>query len=275
MQKDAKGNLVELSERQIVVSENWTKQYLAKYPAKSYFVNPQWGKEDKNEISMVFHVKNQTDKNPYYGRPDSIAAYPYMFIERYTADKTVTISRQDFVSLYMLFSEAASQDSDESKEAFEAMTNAIRQITTLGDGGKSKTLAHLQYPNGGKQPNLEKLDLNRDSEWFRTITETAAKKIITSHNLFPEIIGDRKASNGIGENKALLNVYLLTDANKITPRQKFFSDEWNKVFTAIDKELGTGFAEFQFEFPQNIKKLISSLQAIDTPQTPIANATTN
>lgn len=274
LEKDAAGNLVDLPERHIVVSESFDKQYLSKYPAKAYHIFPTWTEIDRNTITTVFHIKNQTDKSPYYGRPDSIDTYQWKFIEYYTADKTATISRQDFVSLYMLFSEAPVMDTDATDEDFETWTNALRNLTTMSNSGKAKTLANLQYPHGTKEPNLAKLDIQRDTAWFEAVLAKAASKIIQSHGWFAELLGEKMVSNGVGKDSALLTVYTVADSAKISPLQDFFSSEWSKVFAAIDEKIGTNLAEFQIEFPQNIKKLAEKIKAVQTVQTIQSNGNT-
>lgn len=271
LEKDANGNLVDMPERKIVVSESFEKQYLAKFPPKTYHIYPYWSELDKGEYSTVFHIKNQTDKSPYYGRPDSISSYLWQYLEYYIADKAVTISRQDFVALYLLFSEAPLQNNDETDDDFEGWTAALKGLTTMSNSGKASTLANLRYPNGTEKPHLEKLDIKLDTEDFRVKLEKAASKIIQSHGWFAELLGEQIAKNGIGKDSALLTTYTVADGAKITPLQEDFSAIWHKVFSVIDEQVGTNLAEFTIEFPQNITKLAAKLKDLNAVQTTVTD----
>ena len=283
IEKDASGKMIDDGTQKFIISDTMTREYIAKFPPRIVHAFPHFSEVDNNTIATVFHIKNQTDKSPYYGRPDSISSYIYKFQELFTAQKLVTVSKQDLVALYLLLTEKELDNgqSDAEKEKKDAQfISDLRQLTTLNPSGKAKTLVNLEYPNGGKAPQLVEMNIVRDTNWFMAVSNESASKIIQPHNWFPELIGQKVASNGIGKDSALLNIYIAAYYGRIQPLQAQFSDFWTKVFEQIDIAAGTNLADYQIEFPSVIKKLIEETKAaaIITPaviNTPAANGTTN
>lgn len=248
----------QVPERKVMISENFTREWVSLYKPQIIHTFPNYSKLGSGVISTVFHIKNESDKSVWYGRPRSLASFNDQYTQCFSSTSAAAKMKHDFVASYIMFMEKELEDLDPISIAKRAAN--FRQIATIQGGENAKSLIMQQYPNGGKTPTIEKLDVSRDTDYYKAVNEQTEINIVQSHGWDRALLGSTSASNGIGKDSAIISTLAKADAATIKPRQERFSGLWYDIFKQIELITGKQISQYQIQFPQRLSALIKEIK---------------
>jgi len=227
-----------------VVTEQWDEAYWKKKPPRLIWVSTpereyNW-QPIRDGYQTILHIRSPRGSR-YYGRPRTLSALFWMFIEVAAGDQTVRIAGSDFISqMIMAFEEPPPErqvdDPKVRTTAFKEKMREMRKVTTV-EGANAKVLSGVQYPHGGKPPQLMKLNLARDSEYLRFTTSRAADYIYAAHHWDRQLSGlETVGANNGGD--VYLSILKIKNIGVIKPSQIMWGNIASDIVRQIFKVYG-------------------------------------
>ncbi len=243
-----------------VVTEQWDQIYWKKKPPKLIWASvPErdynW-QPIRDGVQTILHIRSPKGSK-YYGRPRTLSALFWMFVEASAGDQTVRVSSSDFVSqMIMAFEEPPPEritgTDAEQKAAFKGMMTEMRKVATV-EGTNPKVLGGVQYPHGGKPPLGIKMNLARDPEYLRFVTSRAADYIYAAHHWDRQLSGlETVGANNGGD--VYLSILKIKNIGVIKPAQTM----WGNICTDLLKNI---FKVYRFKEVYDVR-LVSVLDPL-------------
>lgn len=221
----------------------------------------------------VVHGLNKVDESDWYGRSNKVLAIlNSMFVEYSNGDLQCKTSSSEVVSKFVwLFEQQANSRGGKNKGAsgFQNQMNALRRLQTVKGGNDSNVMAGIEYPKNGTKPELEKLEINRDTDYLKETSEQAEKAIFGTLGWFRELTGNAQTSGGLGSNQ-LINLFLIAQDGTVADEQCYFQEFWNFVFSEIGRSNNIQTLEDNgLKFTDNITDFVQKLKDSALKETPI------
>lgn len=227
-----------------VVTEKWDVTYWQKKPPRLIWASKperayNW-QTIRDGYQTILHVRSPKGSK-FYGRPRTLSALFWMFVEVASGDQTVRISRSDFVAqMIMAFEEPPPErivgTADERRLAFKNKMREMRKVTTV-EGANAKVLGGVQYPHGGKPPSAIKMNLARDPEYLRYTTSRAADYIYAAHDWDRQLSGlETVGANNGGD--VYLSILKIKNISVIKPAQIMWGNIASDMIRQVYKLYG-------------------------------------
>jgi hypothetical protein len=126
----------------------------------------------------------------------------------------------------------------------------------------SSGIAAMQYPFGGKKPEILTFDVNRDTEYARFTVEKATSSVYAAHGWAKELTGQATVKAGVGANM-LYDLFLVKNVATIRPIQERFSAIFADVFDNIDAVIGRNPLSMTIKYPDIISDMIKTFRDAD------------
>jgi len=197
-------------------------------------VFPNYSEGDEYR-ETVFHVRNKRDYGDWYGKPPTLQVLNWMFSEWQTANLNAKISGSEVGAKAIITMEAEDPSirlNDEQDDLRKVAADLRMLTTNRGQNHEMESMVVLEYPHGGKQPELLDLEINRDYRYFETTVRVASDYIFNAHGWSKILSGFSNPSGGIGSN-ILIDEFKVKNTGVIKPLQEKFAAFWKPVLNEI------------------------------------------
>ena len=250
---------------------SWTRKSKPKfYPMSTITHKFNWRhKENYSETVLLISRENKG----YYGAEPLTKPIMYNLFNEIVHFETVSkLVGSEFIAKALVSFEAEQvrRSQDPSKKAAVQRKSSFRRnvegmekamSTSQGDdNGNGKSVVFLTYPKGNRAPQVDKLNVNRDTAWNESIIKTNSDHIFAAHNWHPQLAGMKDFKSGLGGG-ILLDLYTTSDAEVIRPKQQFYEQVFSKIFNELGDILGTEFG-YTIQPDKYIEELIYRLSSI-------------
>lgn len=256
-------------EREILVVEDYSVDAVKEGRYEILKVFPYMDVEANGDRTTVFVLKNQTDDGSWYGRPPSYSSLFYQFVEYLQGDHACKVTATDLVSFAVMFIQnkpyPANQENngDQDSEIIELAKKINAKFTQKGKFSSSQGIGVIGYPHGVNEPTMEKLEVNRDTNWAKLNSERASDFIYASMRWSKELSGLSSARGGIGSD-ILKNLFQIRQVGTINQEQtlmeRFLLEPTRMMFEYANSE---DLAEYRIGFIDRIGELIEKLSGSD------------
>lgn len=209
--KNCRFKIPTLFERLIGISEDWTKDYLKKYPPRLLPIFPEYEKEMNRDgsiksIKTIFHYKSGDRK--FYGEPDWLSCMEPAFLEKKNFEYLLNASNNQFTPKMILEFEGepgnstALNDEEAKKKGYQSAMQRWRHNTTVqgvNNGGNPTGLLVLERPFEAKPLFVHEPALNMNEKFYETIDRISSDKIILANAWSRKLAGIESAT-GISNN---------------------------------------------------------------------------
>ena len=228
----------------------------------------QFNFQDNNVFETIFHVKNG-DNTDLYGKVKIESILTAVFAEFQQGEYAVKVDNSALTAKYIYATPAPSVEKGNDDDLI-ASKNAFNSIATT-KGNKPSEIAFLEYYAQDGTPLLLKLDVARDTEWFKNKTEWAKQRITGFHNVNEAFLGITQYKQGIGSD-AEINNLLKINVTTIKPKQDFWESIWSYIFNVLGDFTNTPiFKETTISFEDKTKDIIESIKASNNKSSKIDN----
>jgi hypothetical protein len=229
-------------------------------PIGSPVVNwSQLNSNDKNVFETVFHVKNG-DNTDLYGKVGIERILTSIFSEYQQGEFAVKVDNSALTAKYIYSTPAPPDGLDPqiANDNFLQSKTEFNKIATT-KGKNPDEIAFQEYYAQDGTPLLFKLDVSRDSAWFKGKSEWAKQRITGFHNVNDAFLGMSQYAQGIGSD-AEINNLLKTNVSTIRPKQDFWESIWSYIFNAVSDKTGIqSLKDNTIEFEDKTKGIIESI----------------
>jgi len=256
----------EMEEKVVVIAKDFNEKYFKENgdKVKTYPVFPAMDISRDGGKETVFHIKNMTDDNLVYGRPDSIASLLWQHIEFSLSELTIKVGTTEIVAQKLIAFQRPSPDQHIDDEALKEMaakrSAQIRKLLT-NEGINPQSVSTIDYNHDAQPPTVIDIQVNRDIAYLEKTLNIASSYICAGHRWSGIITGKTNPSAGIGGN-ATIDQLKLRDEGVVRGHQRFFSNFWCMPFALIAEfSNAISLSENTVLFPNTLTDLTESLNA--------------
>ena len=232
---------------------------------KQYRVFPAFkGSEKKKEC--VFHIKNEGGSNPHYGTPDTIHTIRSQFIEYALTELSCKVSgRAEVASNVFAFptpAGAGEGGEDDPMKMIMAIASTINKLLT-NEGENAKTIGTIGKPQGEDIQHF-KLDVNRDTAWYKENIEIHSGIIYGAHGDNKQLSGQAEAKAGLGGN-VVDSLMVKYNEDAILPMQEDVSNALMLITDLAFEDSGNEkYVGTKIIFRNAIESMLLKLQSFKT-----------
>lgn len=289
--KNCRFKIPTLFERVVGISDEWSKDYLKKYPARLIPLFPEYEKEMNRDgsiksIKTIIHYKSGNRK--FYGIPDWLSCIEPAFLEKKNFQYLLNVSNNQFTPKMILEFEGepgnstALNDEEAKKKGYQSAMHRWRHTTTtqgVNNDGNPTGLLVLERPYQAKELFVHEPALNMNEKFYETIDRISSDKIILA-NAWSRKLAGIESNTGISNNSFMDD--LRTRLHIIEHYQNIIDNNvLNTAIRFINEILGyTQFLDLGIESKNPFDHLLkaaqdSKLDSSINPQKPIENGVNN
>jgi hypothetical protein len=275
--KNCRYKIPTLFEKLLGISEDWSKDYLKKYPPRLLPVYPEYEKEmgkdgSVKSVRTVIHYK--TGNRKFYGIPDWLSCLEPAFLEKKNFEYLLNASNNQFTPKMILEFEGepgnstALDDEAAKKKGYQSAMHRWRHTSTtqgVNNGGNPSGLLVLERPFGSKELFVHEPALNMNEKFYETIDRISSDKIILA-NAWSRKLAGIESSTGISNNSFIDD--LKTRLHIIEHYQNIIDNGvLNKAIRFVAEMLGyTQFIEIGIESKNPFDHLLKAAQDTNLQQ---------
>lgn len=218
-------------------------------------------RQTKTITETVFHLKTG---DGLYGFPDTIQSLLWQYSEYALGLLASKVNGSEFVASHILEVPLAGLDfassDDQIRTYLRDIKKALNEAAT-NKGIDPSSLAVMMNPSKEKF-NLHKVDVNRDTDWFKAQEEIAKRKIYELNKSYPQLTGSVDVGSSLGQD-TITALFLMYDTKTVKPVQREISNFWQTImnFISDDCEIEE-FKDVRFKFAENIDEYVEKLTII-------------
>lgn len=209
--KNCRFKIPTLFETLIGISEDWSKDYLKKYPPRLLPLFPEYEKETNRDgsiksVKTILQYKSGNRK--FYGEPDWLSCLEPAFLEKKNFEYLLNASNNQFTPKMIMEFEGepgnstALGDEEAKKKGYQSAMHRWRHTTStqgINNGGNPTGLLVLERPFGSKELFVHEPALNMNEKFYETIDRISSDKIILA-NAWSRKLAGIESSTGISNN---------------------------------------------------------------------------
>ena len=242
----------------------------------SYVGKPFVWQRRQGVTETILHIKTPNNKSDFYGLSPVIPVLDDLYAEYKSARLNSIVAGSELVGKHLLLFEeenpartvAGSGGTPKSRretraDKFTQKIKALREIATVEGGHNvSSSIAGIQYPYGGKKPEVITFDVNRDTEYAKFTVDKATSSIYAQHGWAKELTGQATVKAGVGANM-LYDLFLVKNVATIRPLQEYYSALWADLFENLDVVLGRDPLSMTIMYPDIISDMVKTFRDAD------------
>ncbi len=257
-QRDKKGKKANLVYSTNFANDSYSSWIMQEQKFDYYSVYPNVKKSDRS-TETVFHIKKNGE---VYGEPEGIQSIYWQFVEYALGNLSSKVTSNEFVATHLLevprLSEGMIGSEADGLKWLMSTKKALQEALTA-TGQNASSIGLLMNPSE-ENMKLHKIDVNRDTDWFKCQEETAKRKIYEIYRHFPQLSGSADLKSGLGQD-TLTALYLAFDSKTIKPIQRRMSNEWMQIMNFIaDDTNNPERKDVKFRFPNNVGDYINNIK---------------
>lgn len=225
-------------------------------------VYPNW-MESANKRETVYHIRNVRGPGTWYGRPDSLHALFWMFVEWQQANYSGKVATTELTMKLLLFLEkpdpnATGPDGEPIESGIKTVKASLKKVASnSGAFDEADSIGVIEYPHGGQTPTAESVEIHRDKDWMESQLTKASDFIYSAHRWSKILTGYERPRSGIGGN-VLLDEFLAKNTSTIRPTQ----DTWENIMFGVlnlivDQDQ---FSEIGIKLGDKVSELVEDLR---------------
>ena len=217
--------------------------YTTTYPAYPEFVAAStvdkfnWSRTARGTYETVLHIRNTTERSPWYGESPNIAASLYAFAEWQLGDYNNREAANDFMSRLILLMQDEAPTSFGQRTPYEVQQDMNRLQKRIADAmlKQSQNSAGVMvsvYPHGDNPPTPILLPPMTNEKYHETMKNVNSSYIYAVHNWSKVLTGFEPPSGSIGGN-SFIDEFRVKAAGPVAAIQRRASRMWDGVLQAI------------------------------------------
>ena len=263
--------MVTESKKSVIISSVFAERmtgFTRKTNKKDFKVVPIYPevRRTQNITETVFHLKHEDGQSEVYGMPESIQSAYWQFIEYSLAKLSAKVSAHEFVTktimqLPSINPAMLKSGNDVVRKMLTDFKKTIQDLMT-NSGENASSIAVLNMPLASEgEFKLHKLDVNRDTDWFKCQIETARSKIYELNRTYGQLTGARDAKSSLGQD-TILALDSRYYSKTVRPKQSMMANRWMNVFNFISNETNSPeLKDIRLGFPDRSKEIRDELEA--------------
>lgn len=185
--------------RMAYVSDEWSNEYLNKYPPMLLPVYPFVGDMGDGIFTTLIHEANLTTDRNWYGVPPSMPSIYFQWLEVQRGDYTQKEFGNGFTGKHFIEFEG-----DANSDDYAEVAASFRRVFTRS--GDARSLVLRQRAESQKAATVFDFKPNTDEKYQKFIADDAEMQIIKSHDWDGALIGISK-SGKLGSSEELNRLY--------------------------------------------------------------------
>lgn len=218
----------------IVVSSEWTSDFITKYPPEFVSVYPEWSDYGDGVRSSIIHVKTAARARDWYGLPISFGSLYWQYLEVQQGQHGTMGYANDFIAR-VFFEITAEPETD--NEEIDGFDSAV-QKTFTNQAGKyghnpKRFIIRRRLPDD-TPATVHEFKANTEHEYHQSMGVQAERQIIKTHGWHSLLMG-MPTTGKLSNSSEFKEVYRVYYNNRIRPKQETALRPIIVAFQAFEK----------------------------------------